>query len=277
MMRVSSLVLVLFSCYLAAAFKALGADPSETPPVVDRTNADLAVTVPVKELTLVEYDWTGLYVGAHFGYGWGSSDWTAHSGAVPSLTGSLNFPKSFDFCTGTGSYFGGFQVGYNYMLPSRLIVGLEGDVSFPNSIKATQQISSPSIGQASYGEMVEYFGTLRGRIGYSFHNWLIYGTGGFAWTYDQFTRTQIAGTPLGGTADPGTSESSLHWRTGGTVGAGIEVPFAPNWTAKLEYLFTRFGTIGVKFPAAAQRFDSSLSMNEVRLGLNYVFGNSASQ
>jgi high affinity Mn2+ porin len=124
------------------------------------------------------------------------------------------------------------------MLPSHLVFGIEGDVSFPNSIKVTQQISSPSIGQASYGEMVEYFGTLRGRIGYSFHNWLIYGTGGFAWTYDQFTRAQIACTPLGGTAVEGTTESSPHWRTGGTVGAGVEVPFAPNWSAKLEYLFT---------------------------------------
>jgi len=86
------------------------------------------------------------------------------------------------------------------MLPSRLILGLEGDVSFQKTIKATQQISSLSIGQTSYREMVEYFGTVRGRVGYSVGNWLIYGTGGFAWTYDQFTRTQIVVNPLGGDA-----------------------------------------------------------------------------
>jgi high affinity Mn2+ porin len=271
------ILFVVFFWYLAAASQALGADPNEPPPVVDRSDAEFTVTVPVKELPIAEYDWTGPYVGAHVGYGWGNSEWTAHGAAAPSLTGSLDFYKGFDFSKGTGSYFGGFQAGYNTMLPSHLVFGIEGDVSFPNSIKATQQISSPSIGQASYGEMVEYFGTLRGRIGYSFHNWLIYGTGGFAWTYDQFTRAQIAGTPTGGSAVSGMTESSLHWRTGGTVGAGVEVPFAPNWSAKLEYLFTHFGTVGVNFPAAGQRFDSGLSVNEVRLGLNYNFGNSAVQ
>ena len=282
--RLRSLFFGLFLWHLSTAPQVLPADSSEAPPsvgsVIGRTNdADLAVPAPVKELTMTNYDWTGPYVGGHVGYATGSSKWLAtQAGATsPSLNGSLDFYKGFDFSKGTGSFFGGFQAGYNYMLPSQLVLGVEGDISFPNTIKATQQISSPSIGQASYGEMVEYFGTVRGRIGYTFHNWLIYGTAGFAWTNDQFTRAQIAGTPVGGTAVPGMTESSLHWRTGGTVGAGVEVPFAPNWTTKLEYLFTHFGTIGVKFPAAAQRFDSNLSINEVRLGLNYSFGNGAAQ
>ena len=74
------------------------------------------------------------------------------------------------------------------MFRSHLVLGLEGDVSFPNSVRGAQTISSVSIGEASYAEMVEYFGTVRGRIGYAFHDWLVYGTGGFAWSYDQFTR-----------------------------------------------------------------------------------------
>jgi len=267
--------------HLRIASHALSADVNESRPTngagIDQTNTETAAAAEVKQPPVAVYDWTGAYVGGHVGYGWGSSHWTAHDSSGPSLSGSLDFYKGFDFSKGTGSFLGGFQAGYNTMLPSHLVLGIEGDVSFPNTIKATQQISSPSIGQASYGEMVQYFGTLRGRIGYSFHNWLIYGTGGFAWTYDQFTRAQIAGTPLGGTAAPGTSESSLHSRTGGTVGAGVEVPFAPNWSAKLEYLFTHFGTISVNFPVAAQRFNSNLSINEVRLGLNYNFSDSAGQ
>jgi len=276
---------LLFSCLtVTAASLAAGAGTPETRAPVETlvghaNDAEITVALPVNRPADAHYDWTGAYFGAHLGYATGSSRWSAtdSGGAGPNFIGSLDFYKGFNFSKGTGSYFGGFQAGYNTMLPSHLVLGIEGDVSFPNTIKATQQISSPSLGQASYSEMVQYFGTLRGRIGYPFRNWLIYGIGGFAWTYDQFTRTQIAGTPVGGTAVPGTSESSLHWRAGGTVGAGVEVPFAPNWTAKLEYLFTRFGTIGVKFPAAAQRFDSNLSMNEVRLGLNYGFGNSAAQ
>ena len=196
-------------------------------------------------------------------------------GASPSLTGSLSFYKGFDFAKGTGSFFGGLQAGYNYTLPSHLVLGVEGDVSFPNTIRGNQTISSASIGEANYEETVQYFGTVRGRIGYSFNNWLVYGTSGLAWTYDQFTRAQLAGTPVGGTAISGTNESSLRWRTGWTIGAGVEVALAPNWSTKLEYLFTDFGITRVTFPAGAQRFASDLDMHEVRLGVNYNFGEGA--
>ena len=146
----------------------------------------------VKEPTTTGYDWTGPYVGAHVGYATGSSKWSATQTASPSLTGSLSFYKGFDFAKGTGSFFGGLQAGYNYTLPSHLVLGVEGDVSFPNTIRGNQTISSASIGEANYDETVQYFGTLRGRIGYSFNNWLVYGTSGLAWTYDQFTRAHLS-------------------------------------------------------------------------------------
>jgi len=278
-MRLRLFFLFLLPWYFAAASKVSSADLDQTPPatptVVDRTSTDLAITAPAGLQPIAEYDWSGPYVGAHIGFGWGNSDWTAHGSAGPSLSGSLDFYKGFDFSKGTGSYFGGFQAGYNHMLPSQFVLGVEADVSFPNSIKATQMISSPSMGQASYGEMVEYFGTLRGRLGYSFTPWLFYGTAGFAWTRDQFTRAQLSGTPVGGNALAGTNETALETRTGWTIGAGVEVPFMPNWTAKLEYLFTDFGTTRVMFPAAVQRFDSDLAMHEMRLGVNYRFNEAA--
>ena len=62
-----------------------------------------------------------------------------------------------------------------------------------------QVFASPAIGQASYAETMQYFGTVRGRFGYAPAQWMFYATGGFAWTYDQFTRTQVFGMPAGGT------------------------------------------------------------------------------
>ena len=50
------------------------------------------------------------------------------------------------------------------------------------------------LGPESYSETVLHSGTVRGRIGYAPGNWLIYATGGFAWTYDQLTLTQLATT-----------------------------------------------------------------------------------
>ena len=149
------------------------------------------------------YDWSGFYAGAHFGYAAGSSPWSATATAVtaPALTGALDLFNGYDMFKGTGSYFVGFQGGYNYLSSSRLLLGVEADIAFPNTLGGLATFSSPVTGTASYAEQVEMSGTLRGRIGYApilgTGNWLLYATGGLAWTYDQFTRTQIAGNAFG--------------------------------------------------------------------------------
>jgi high affinity Mn2+ porin len=189
----------------------------------------------------------------------------------------FEFGHGYDAFKGTGSYFAGLQAGYNYRLPSGIVVGVEADVSAPNTITDTKTVTSPAIGQASYSDTVEIFGSVRGRLGYMHHHWLLYGTAGYAWSYDQFLRTQLAGAPVGGTAVPGTVDKSYIWRSGWAAGAGVEMPVAANWTASLEYLFTSFGSQSVTFPAGAQRFDSDLTMQSVRLGLNYQFGDDRSK
>jgi high affinity Mn2+ porin len=234
--------------------------------------------MPLKAPGNTSFDWTGFYVGAHGGYATGYSRWSATQAgsATPSLAGSLDFFKAYDGFKGTGSYFSGLQAGYNTMFPSRLVLGVEADVTFPNSIEGAQVISSPAIGQASYAERVQLSGTVRGRIGYAPGHWLIYATGGFAWTYNHFTRTQLVGTPVGGTADPETVESLFTVpRVGGTVGAGVEVALPSHWTARLEYLYTDYGTRSVSFPLGAQRFDSDLVTQSIRLGFNYRPGAAA--
>ena len=131
------------------------------------------------------------------------------------------------------------QAGYNYMLPNRVLLGAETDVSFPSfpnnagiSIGGASTFTSPALGAVNYSETVLASGTVRGRIGYAPGHWLIYATGGFAWTYDQQSLTQVA---------TGTSETPLVWRLGWTAGGGVEIPIAPHWTARLEYLFFDYG------------------------------------
>jgi high affinity Mn2+ porin len=237
--------------------------------------SDLPVKAPPPPAATA-YDWTGAYVGGHIGYAAGSSRWSAMPTGVagPAQSGSLDLFNSFNAFNGTGSYFAGFQAGYNYMLPSRWLFGVEADVSFPSTITGTSTLSSAASGMASYAETVEFSGTLRGRIGYAPNlgatHWLLYATGGFAWSYDQFTRTQIAGTPAGGTAVPGQVENLFVVpRVGGVAGAGVELALPSNWTARLEYLFTNYGNRSVTFLAGAQRFNSDLNVSELRFGLNY--------
>jgi high affinity Mn2+ porin len=217
-----------------------------------------------------EYDWTGSYVGGHLGYAWGSSNWTT----APGVAGSLDLFQGFDVFKGTGSFFGGLQAGYDYMLPNRFIIGAEADASFPSfqnpsgiSIGGILTSSSP-VGPESYSETVLSSGTLRGRIGYAPRNWLLYATGGFAWTYDQLTLTQQA---------TGTTDTPFLWRLGWAAGVGVEVPVAPHWTASIQYLYTDYGHSNVLFANAGQRFDSDLSLQELRAGLNYRFGDDAAE
>jgi len=223
----------------------------------------------------IAHDWTGFYVGAHAGVASGYSTWSAtQPGGAPNLSGSLDLFQAYDVFSGAGSQFGGLAAGYNYALPSRLVIGVEADVSFPNALGASQSFASPVIGAATYGDPVEIFGTVRGRVGYNANHWLYYATGGLAWTYDEFSRTEIIAGSAGGPPG-GTLETAFAGRVGWTVGGGVETAVAPGWTAKAEYLYSQFGNTGVAFPLGAQSFTSDLSMHEIRVGLNYRPGDGA--
>lgn len=159
------------------------------------------------------------------------------------------------------------------VLPSRLMLGVETDASFPNSIAGISTGVS-NVGVATYGDTVLSFGMIRGRLGYVLdNNWLVYGTGGFAWSYDQLTRTQLTG----GILAPGTDDGAFLWRFGWAAGAGVEIPVAPSWSARLEYLYTGFGNRSRAFNTSGDVFNSNLSLQEVRLGLDYKLFDAPSQ
>jgi high affinity Mn2+ porin len=219
------------------------------------------------------YNWTGFYAGGQLGYAWGTSNWTASSPGAPNVSGTFNLAQPIDIFSESGSFFGGLQAGYNYMLPNRVVIGAEIDATFPSfpdldgiSIGGISNLTSPTLGAETYSETVLASGTVRGRIGYAPGSWLFYATGGFAWTYDQLSLTQL---------NTGATASPFLWRLGYAAGAGVEAPVALHWTARLEYLFTGYGTTGTSFFGGAQRFDSDFSLQQVRGGLNYQFGDDA--
>jgi high affinity Mn2+ porin len=232
--------------------------------------ADLGLRAPT-----ATPDLSGFYIGGHGGFATAGSDFTATqpSGAA-NITGTLDLFRRYDLFTGEGSNFGGFQAGYDTVFRSGLLLGLEADVSFPGNMSGLSTLSTPSIGTATYSDLVEMSGSVRARIGYAFDRWLYYGTAGYAWTQDHLTRTQLSDNPAG--ASGGTIESKFPTRSGWTAGAGVEAPLVPHWTARLEYLYSNFATASVTFPLAGQRFDSNLSVQEIRLGLNYHLGGNGS-
>jgi|HubBroStandDraft_6_1064221.scaffolds.fasta_scaffold07599_6 high affinity Mn2+ porin len=248
--------------------------------------ADLSGALPTKappQVVIAAYDWSGFYLGGHIGYALGSSGWssTQVGTATPAVNGAFDFSNAYNFSSGNGSYSLGFQAGYDVMTASHWLFGVQTAISFPSFVGGNRTFSASSTGTVNNLERVEFSGNVLGRIGYAPNlgagHWLFYATGGMAWSFDQFTRTQLGGVPAGGTAAPGMIENVfLAPRVGGAVGAGVEVALPAHWTAQLQYLFTDYGNTTVTFPAGAQRFTSDLTLHELTLGLNYRFNNDTS-
>jgi high affinity Mn2+ porin len=221
------------------------------------------------------YDWTGPYLGGNLGIAWGSSSWTAG----PGVSGSSTLFQPIDHFDEGGSWFTGLQGGYNYVLPNHLFLGAEVDLTAPSfpklpaganpfglSIGGNTTFPSPALGNVDFFETVLMSGTVRGRIGYALDDWLFYGTGGFAWSYDRQSLTQVS---TGNTATP------TLWRLGWAAGAGVETPIAPHWTAGLQYLYTGYGNSTTGFFGGTQPVTSDFKLQELRLGFNYHFGGDA--
>ncbi len=212
--------------------------------VVD--GAAMASDMPVKAPHIQSvFDWTGFYIGAHAGYSRGSSN------AVLSDPATTATSNSF------GGVIGGVQAGYNYRLPSGILLGVEADITFPNYLTSNSVVSSLATARSAATEQWDYVGTARGRVGYATGPWLAYATGGLAWAGERFLNLSV----IGG------DEKTLNTRLGWAAGAGVEYAFAPHWSARLEYLYSQFGKADIRFPSATQ-YASTLDFQSLRLGLN---------
>ncbi len=206
-------------------------------------------------------NWSGPFMGANLDYSVANSQFSSSSPAFSISTGALS-TSDIDVFKGTGSYAIGLAAGFNYALPSRLVAGFEADISFPSTIEGNATL--PSVRPLSMlNEAVQTSGTVRARFGYAPGAWLFYATGGLAWTKNQVTLGTLA-----------TSDGEIHdlTRLGYAWGAGAEFGLTPNWSAKFEYLETRFGSQAANFSGGAQQVTSDWTVHTARLGFNYRLG-----
>lgn len=181
------------------------------------------------------YNWTGFYLGIQGGGAWGNSDWNGF--------GVGNSPS--------GGLIGG-TAGYNWQgLGSPWVFGLEGDVAW-SGVK-----DSTPCGGFTCETKNEWFGTVRGRVGYAWDRWLPYVTGGVAFGDIKANRIGVGSV----------SDTNAGW----TVGAGVEGVIAGNWTAKLEYLYADIGDTTCSAAVCGTATNVDLTMNILRAGVNYRF------
>lgn len=200
----------------------------------------------LRVLALVAASWTISAQAADMNY---SRPYTvnqplnAYSWAGPYLGGNLGYAwGSIDNNpTKPSGFAGGVQAGYNWQ-NGPWVFGVEGDIQASGAEQtfAPWKFSNP------------WFGTLRGRAGYALGNVLFYGTGGLAF-----------GELRANTFGLSESNSNLGW----TLGAGAEMGFAPNWSAKVEYLYVDLNNSNFVVTGASNGYRFGL----IRAGVNYHF------
>ena len=246
------------------------------------------------------YNWGGLYGGINVGYGFANG--TTSTGSLGgTYTHDAGAPDQLASTWSNSSIapsgvVGGGQIGYNYQITPMFVAGIEADIQ-ASDMGSTVSYLRPSLqpNEAGYSgaftginnaKNIDWFGTVRGRLGVAmpgYSNFLVYGTGGFAYGYVNNT-VGVSSTwteASGGNGVSGTSTSG-NTQTGWTAGGGVEwsPQTFPAWSAKVEYLYTDLGStnqaIYGTYAAPGQgvfaaNHQSPTQFNTVRAGLNWHF------
>ena len=211
-----------------------------------------SASVPAWEPATINYTnpaiWSGAYAGISAGYGWG------HSEQLYDRAGNHGLAS-----TNPTGVVGAVTLGYNYQLSnSGIVLGMEGDIGLMDLNADDKAIFDGHVMKTTFGP---WWATVRGRAGYAFDRTLVYGSGGAAFMgVDEIS--------IGNT--PGETAINRDTRSGWVVGGGIEHAFAPNMSAKVEYLHMDFGRYeGLSANNEQFHFDNTADL--VRAGVNYKF------
>ncbi len=185
--------------------------------------------------------WQGFYLGINGGYAWGDTNNAPfyNQGVYDGSLGELSPEGGF----------GGGQIGYNAVF-GRLLAGVEADVQAADI--------GDSAGFGAVSTNIDWFGTVRGRLGFVSDRTLIYATAGYAWA-DVESSFNTAGF--------GITESDML--DGYVLGGGIEYALTDNWSAKMEYQYVDLEDRRLGIAGDSTRIDPDF--HSVRAGLNYRF------
>jgi outer membrane immunogenic protein len=175
------------------------------------------------------YDWTGIYVGGNIGYAFEGNG--NRVGLQSNQTGCCG---SFGELNVQG-IFGGGQIGADWQA-GWAVFGLVADVAFADindDFNNHSNNSFPTVSTDAKDE-IDWWGTVRGRLGWAFDRVLVYGTGGFAWAnvdYKVFTTDGVLSARV----------EDDYTATGWTAGGGLAYAIDENWSAGGEVLYVNLG------------------------------------
>ncbi len=233
---------LLVAATLAASWVAVNACAADLPAPVYKGTPPAAVAVPA-------FSWTGFYVGAEIGGGWGNA---------PSPYGAPFTATTFPFYQAPSAQrgiFGGGYVGYNFQF-DKVVLGLEGDIN-ADAINGDDGGSGGNVNGVAH----KWNADIRGRLGYAiFDNTLVYAAGGVSFL--NASATNLSRTPI--------ESINRNW-TGWTIGGGIEYAITPNLIARVEYRYTDYGNSIARFPLSGYAERINPRINAVLAGIAYKF------
>jgi outer membrane immunogenic protein len=267
--------------------------------------ADLPVKAPRLGPLMPVLSWDGWYIGVNAGYVFNQNSnvdtvstntFAFPAAGGPNLAAAVTALSNFSAPAGKNSFIGGGQIGYNKQFSNMWVAGIEADIQGLSDKGSSTVVSSIGVvgfpntvvQTASVSKEVDFFGTVRGRLGVlATPTMLFYGTGGLAYG-DVKASTSVAQVVTGPSAllpPAWAGAGSLSdTRFGWTAGGGVEWMFMPGWSAKAEYLHYDLGSVTygvsplVSNAAAASPFTintlqskTSFTGDIVRAGLNYHF------
>jgi outer membrane immunogenic protein len=229
--------------------------------------ADLPARTYTKAPVMIDpaYNWTGWYVGANVGGGWSNSTYLNTVSVAP--FGSFLPGDSFN--VDSSGVVGGGQIGYNYQVSS-WVLGVEAKFDASDIKGGVFPIIPARVPDDNFTTRIRSIFMLTARVGYAFNNWLPYIKGGYAGAEVKSSvldNNAAGGSPVG-------SGSASSWRSGGTVGAGIEYAFNRNWSAAVEYDYARLAKDSYNLGNATgpYTFDTQIkNLHLVTGSINYHF------
>jgi outer membrane immunogenic protein len=256
---------------------------------VQASAADLPVkAAPAPSLICPTCNWSGFYIGVNAG---GSIGIVQNTDAISGFPTGAGFPAtgnpylSSDTKRALPGWIAGGQVGFNFQpTGSPWVFGIEGDWDY-SAERSTMNVLGQNIAASLFSsgyqdeQRIKSIATFRGRLGWSNMGYLWYVTGGGAWASIDSNYVLSSNLPAVTFASPfavGFNTNKFGW----TIGGGVETClWDGHWTAKLEYLYVNFGTIGYAFSTpttTAGTFATFTSSNRVddhlvRAGINYKF------
>lgn len=225
------------------------------------------------------FTWTGFYVGANAGVGFDRRDgfnntFNIANGQLAGSTGTAGTLVTGGNAGSNTAFTGGGQVGFNYQFSpgpaGGVVAGVEADAQYlgfnaqgggatpysftPNNplsygvaFVPVKGLARPTVvlsGQARD----DFFGTVRGRLGYAFNRFFAYGTGGFAYS---------------------------NRNTGYAVGGGLEYAITNNISLRGEYLYVNLRSGSQTFNPVFDITTNTVFLNDVRRGENFSVARAA--